>query len=160
MKQISRYDRPDLDPLSIKQALSVIFNNTLTEQWRTSSLKEKILIGNHNIECSGGVRESRYRNIQTGAFDGIHLYGSSGKKAYTNSVLNILNQAGLIHQAFDHQNCPQTQYQMKKNGFHNYNWTNDRDVRKAGSKKQNQEYEVPIQNRFSGLQDNVQGNYY
>ena len=159
MKQIPRYDRPDMDPLSIKQALSMIFNNTLTEQWRTTSFKEKIFIGNHNIECSGGVRESRYRNIQTGAFDGIHLYGSSGKKAYTNSVLNILNQAGLINQDFDHQNCPQAQYQVKKNGFHNTNWTKDSDVRIISSKKQNQEYEIPIKNRFSSLQEDVQGNY-
>ena len=29
-------------------------------------------------------------------YDGVHLYGVSGRKAYTESVLNILRKAGLI----------------------------------------------------------------
>ena len=159
MKQIPRYDRPDMDPSAIKQALSGIFNNTLTEQWMTTSFKERIFIGSHNIECSGAIRESRYKNVQTGSFDGIHLYGSSGKKAFTNSVLNILNQAGFIHQEFNHQDCPQARYQKNKNLLFGAVGTNDRDVRKICRQNQNQEYQVPIQNRFSKLQDGVQGNY-
>jgi hypothetical protein len=117
MKQIPRYDRVDLDPLSVKQALSQIFNNTLTDLWIKSPVKDKIFVGNHNIECSAGIRESRYRNIQTGAFDGVHLYGSSGRKAYTRSVLNILKQAGLVSSDFDHLSCAQTQYQSRQRGF-------------------------------------------
>ena len=159
MKQIPRYDRPDMDPSAIKQALSGIFNNTLTEQWMTTSFKERIFIGSHNIECSGAIRESRYKNVQTGSFDGIHLYGSSGKKAFTNSVLNILNQAGLINQEFNHQNCPQTRYQKNMKTFFGATWTNDRDVRKIQSQNNYQEYQVPTQNRFSKLQVGVQGNY-
>ena len=73
MKQIPRYDRPDLDPLAIKQALSQIFNNTLTDLWLSSAFKQQIFVGNHNIECSGGIRVSRYRNVQTGAYDGHHV---------------------------------------------------------------------------------------
>ena len=29
-------------------------------------------------------------------YDGVHMYGSSGKKAYTKSILNILREAELV----------------------------------------------------------------
>ena len=160
LKQIPRYDRTNVDPLCMKQALSLLYNNTLTDLWMTSPLKDRIFIGNHNIECSGSIRESRYRNTQTGAFDGIHLYGSSGRKAYTQSVLNILKQAGLVDLEFDHLNCAQSQFQRKQNGFNkNKTWPWDTDARKfgCGNKRQtnqnSQRFEVPLQNRFAGLSD-------
>jgi hypothetical protein len=62
MKQTPRYDPLDVDPLSMKQALSHLFNNTLMELWMNSSMKEKIFVGSHNIECSGGIQSSRYRH--------------------------------------------------------------------------------------------------
>ena len=48
---------------------------------------------------------------------------------------------------------------LNKRGVYNTNWRNDRNVRKISSKKQNKKFEVPIQNRFSSLQEDVQGNY-
>ena len=114
LKQIPRYDRSEDDPMGIKPALSQLFNNTLTECWLNSSAKEKIFVGNHNIDCKGSIRESRYRETKTGRFDGIHLYGSSGQKAYTLSVLNILKAAKLTSPDFEyHQSCPQFQYQTR-----------------------------------------------
>ena len=161
MKQIPRYDRVDLDPLSVKQALSQIFNGTLTDLWIKSPVKDRIFVGNHTIECSGGIRESRYRNIQTGAFDGVHLYGSSGRKAYTRSVLNILKQAGLVSSDFDHLSCAQTQYQSRQRGFNkNKAWPWDRNVRNVrNTRVNNMRFEVPVQNRFAGFSDNSQENY-
>ena len=158
MKQIPRYDRSDLDPLSIKQALSQIFNNTLTELWLSSPFKQKIFVGNHNIECSGGIRESRYRNIQTGAFDGVHLYGSSGRKAYTQSVLNIFKEAGIVEKDFDHKDCFQTKYQSKQRNYNkNKVWPFDRDVRRP--KLYQEEFFVPLKNRFECLGEQGLGNY-
>ena len=90
-------------------------------------------MGSHNIDCTGSIREARYRNTKTGFFDGIHLLGSSGRKAYTNSVLNILKQAGLVDLEFDHANCAQTQYQATQKGFNkNKTWPRDVDIRKGG----------------------------
>ena len=79
MKQIPRYDPSHVDPLSLKPTLSILFNNTLTELWMESPYKQKIYVGNHNIECTGAIKESRYRHTKSGKYDGIHLYGSSGK---------------------------------------------------------------------------------
>ena len=61
MKHIPRYDPQVSDPLSLKPALSQMFNNLLTELWMSSPLKDRIVIGSHDIECSGAIRESRYR---------------------------------------------------------------------------------------------------
>ena len=46
----------------------------------------------------------------------------------------------------------------------NNNWQNDVDTRRPGCGEEfmpqpNRRYEVPTQNRFSGLADNYQGNY-
>ena len=117
MKQTPRYDPHDKDPLSLKPALSQLFNNTIMELWINCPMKEKIHIGSHNIDCSGAVQSARYRHTKTGRFDGVHLYGSSGSKAYTLSVLNILRSAGLISSDHDyHLSCAQYKYQHRNQG--------------------------------------------
>ena len=79
MKQIPKYDRNEVDPLSLKPALSQLYKNTLTEEWMGSQFKDRIIIGFHNIKCSGAILQSRYRETWSGKFDGI----------YTQTVLNI-----------------------------------------------------------------------
>ena len=83
MKQIPRYDS------SLKSSLSKLYNDTITELWMKSPLKNQIVIGSHNLECTGGIRAARYSAFKTNKYDGIHMYGSSGQKAYTHSVLSI-----------------------------------------------------------------------
>ena len=114
LKQTPRYDPIETDPLSIKAALSHLFNNTLVNLWMSSPLKEKIVVGIHNIDCSGAIQAARYRDTKTGRFDGVHLYGSSGSKAYTQSVLNILKSAKVVSEDFDfHHSCPQAMYRNR-----------------------------------------------
>ena len=115
MKQTPRYDPADIDPLSVKPALSQLFNNTLMELWMSSRMKDKIFVGSHNIDCAGAIQSARYRHTMTGRFDGVHLYGSSGNKAYTNSVLNILRSAAIISAEDDHKSCPQYRFQNRNN---------------------------------------------
>ena len=118
MKQTPRYDPLTTDPLSIKPALSQLFNNTLTELWVSCPMKHKIHIGTHNIDCTGAVQSARYRHTQTGKFDGVHLYGTTGSKAYTNSVLNILKAASLTTSEYNyHLSCPQYRYQNRKSRY-------------------------------------------
>ena len=115
MKQTPRYDPLSVDPLSIRPALSRLFNNTLTELWISCPLKNKIYIGTHNIDCTGAIQSARYRHTKTGRFDGVHLYGTTGSKAYTKSVLNILASASLISAEKDfHLSCPQYKYQNRQ----------------------------------------------
>ena len=109
MKQTPRYDPLDVDPLGLKAALSQLFNNILVEMWLSSPLKDKIFVGSHNIDCSGAIQSARYRHTKTGRFDGVHLYGASGSKAYTKSVLNILRSASVISSEDDfHLSCAQS----------------------------------------------------
>ena len=115
LKQIPRYDPKDVDPLGLKPALSQLFNGTLMELWMNSPYKERVFIGTHNMECTGAIQSSRYKSTKTGRFDGIHLFGSSGSKSYTLSILNILRTAGLISSEHDyHLSCAQYKYQTKE----------------------------------------------
>ena len=88
MKQTPRYDPKNNDPQAIKVELSKLYNKTLDQQWRNCPIKNRIMIGHHSLDCSGGVRDSRYR--VNNKFDGVHLYGPSGRKSYTESVLKII----------------------------------------------------------------------
>ena len=92
LKHIPRYDPVAVDPLHIKPALSQIYNNNMTNLWMSSPFKSKIFVGSHNIECNGAIREARYRCTKSGRFDGYHLYGATGIKSYTNSVMQILQR--------------------------------------------------------------------
>ena len=60
LKLIPRYDPPSVDPLGLKSKLSRMFNEKLEEFCRNSPEKGKIFVGNHNIACTGAIRESRY----------------------------------------------------------------------------------------------------
>ena len=88
-----RYDDRKTDPRGLKPILANVFNNALGELWLDSPMKDKVVIGLHNLECTGGVREARYRDVQK--YDGIHLFGPSGGKAYTISVIDILKDCGI-----------------------------------------------------------------
>ena len=115
MKQIPRYDPNHVDPLSLKPVLSNLFNSTLVEEWMASPFKQQLFVGNHMIECAGAIKESRYRETKTGKFDGIHLLGSSGRKAYTESVINILRAANMTAPEYEeHLTCQQARYQSRK----------------------------------------------
>ena len=160
MKQIPRYDPLHVDPLALKPALSMLFNNTLTNLWMESPHKDRIYIGSHNIECTGAIKESRYRHTKSGRFDGIHLLGSSGQKAYTLSVLNILNQANVTSTEHDyHLSCAQFKYQNRQNRTDNTRQTGGRpDDRKQNSSSQDN-LKVPTFNRFTRLNDMRQENW-
>ena len=152
MKQIPRYDPLQADPLGLKPVLSQLFNSTLTELWMKSMYKDFIHVGTHNIECTGAIREARYRHTRSGKFDGIHLLGSSGQKTFTASVLNILRAAKITTPEHDyHQSCPQFRYQNRRIQ-HNYR------AYKEGKQtwKKQEHFQVPTYNRFSSLS---QGNW-
>ena len=85
------------DPHQLKPALSSLFNAELFQSWLNSEQKDKIFIGRHELECTGGVREARYGQARHPRYDGIHMSGVSGSNAYTKSVINIFNVQGSFH---------------------------------------------------------------
>ena len=96
MKATPRFDPISSDPLQIKPSLVQVFNCALIELLFDSVYKDRIAIVEHNLDCSGGVQQARFRDSVNNKYDGIHLFGPSGRKAYTTSILDALKSNGLI----------------------------------------------------------------
>ena len=92
------------------------------------------------------------------------MYGPSGMKAYTASVLNILNAAQLVlssppryYDQYDHQTCEQTRYQDRPHGLNSQREQNNE--RKASgvdsyaNSNSDYHYTLPTQNRYAQLGD-------
>ena len=86
------------------------------------------------------------------------MYGPSGQKAYTNSVMKILSSAQLVvstppkyYEEYDHQRCAQARYQARQRH-------SSRQDKKVENMKQYQ-YTVPTRNRFTQLGDYFPGNF-
>ena len=159
MHQIPRYNPLAVDPLSLIPALSHLFNVTLTDLYMACSDKDKIFVGSHNIECSGAIKESRYRHTRSGKYDGIHLFGSSGQKAYTKSVLNILKSAKITDGEYEyHFSCPQFRYQNRRSANHRNNRPGS-NIRKPLKNRMPEYFQVPTHNRFSVFSGQYQGNW-
>ena len=78
-----------------KARLSQLANEKLNQFASRSPYHNKIFIGNHSLESYGvGItHENRYVDRSNGQYDGVHLWGPTGKKDYTVSVLKILRQS-------------------------------------------------------------------
>ena len=158
MKQIPRYDPLEVDPFSLKPSLSILFNNTLSNIWMESLYRDQIFIGSHNIECNGAIREARYRHTKSGKFDGIHLYGSSGKKAYTRSVLSILEAANITSPNY-HGPCEQFVHRnrtIRANRGQKGRHFGAKNIKDRYTHTQNV-FTIPTQNRYEALYN--QGNW-
>ena len=133
-----RFDTEDKDPLSIKPELAKYANSVYRQLWFESNLKHKIVVGQHKLECSEKTRFDRFTNRMNGRYDGVHMYGAAGRKAYTDSVLSIFSSNIAAPRlrpspADDHSNCPQAKYM---------------NAQKSQSERR---YSVPVQNRFNVL---------
>ena len=122
-----RFDLINQDPLSLKPKLAKLANSTLGELWLNSEHKHKIFIGQHSLESTGmsSSHFDRYKDQNTGRYDGVHLYGRRGCPDYTNSVNTIMflamegpsssrNIENGRAQQEDHTNCPQAKYQRRQ----------------------------------------------
>ena len=77
----------------IKKKLAILANSTLIKFWACSPLKDKIHIGQHNLDssCDKITHDELYRDKNR--YDGVHLYGKNGVDKYTESVHRILRLA-------------------------------------------------------------------
>ena len=169
MKQIPRYDFLTSNPPGLKHLLSELYNETLDKLYDECKYKDRVIMGDHDLECAGGVLQARYKDSLGNRFDGVNMYGPSGGKAYTGSVMKILSSAQLVkmtppkyHEEFDHKNCRQARYQAKQKKQlpthkQNKHRTNQR-VTKTRP-EQGYQYEIPTRNRFTTLSDYFPKNY-
>ena len=162
LKQTPRYDFLTSNTPGLKPRLSTLFNETLDQLGNNCTFKDKLVIGTHDLNCSGGILQARYRDTKSGKFDGVHMYGPSGQKAYTASVVKILNSAQLVqytppkyYDELDHQSCPQARYQTRQKI---YQVRQNNDTR-GKSTDSTYRYTVPTHNRFTQLGDYFPGNF-
>ena len=116
-----RFDPQSVDPVGLKPQLAKFANLTYSQLWLSSVYKDKIKIGSHKLDCSENKFSDKYINTKTNRYDGLHMYGVDGKRAYTKNLINIfkdllqntLETAKLTNQTTDsyHRTCPQTLYQ-------------------------------------------------
>ena len=149
--------------------MSSFFEKTLP-QWQHSTV-----VGHHSLECpvSGSTHMRRYRNSYTGKYDGVHMYGYTGAKDYTDSVNSILlvafpeqlsdpcqPRAELGNRMMeDHTMCEQAQYQQWRQAQRRSSKHKHRNI--ATQDRYGQSYNhggqnIPTHNRFNILS---QGNY-
>ena len=83
-----------------------------------ASIRDKIVIGRHNLNCDGDIRVSRYgvpgTRVGGKKVDGLHLRGSSGRIATTRSMAHIMVQAGLTTPTIVEQVAKNRQIHIKK----------------------------------------------
>ena len=143
LSQVPRNDTLQTDPLRIKKELSQLYNDTLLQLKRSSPFSSYISLVNHRLECpTGGAYAARYRSRRR--YDGVHLYGPSGAKAYTESFLCMLRDLNLV------KNPPPKFYRR----YHLQNLVQSNNVMVGNRRLYSQasHYEIPISNRFDILQ--------
>ena len=89
MKQTPRYDFFSSTIPGLKPYLSKLYNDTLDQLGSSCTFRKKLIIGTHDLQA-------RYKDSKSGRFDAIHLFGPSGQKSYTASVLKIMSSAQLV----------------------------------------------------------------
>ena len=134
MEHAPRHDKPDVDPSGLKSKLAIFANSTLALLLQNSELKDRIVLGKHTLDVANNKTAAMYRDDWSGKFDGVHMYGSYGKQAYTRSVSKIMKSSLSNNSSSQtsssssiHSSCPQTVYQTK------------------------QMFSVPVSNRFNVL---------
>ena len=118
----------------VRSHLAQVANSALKHLHLKSPSKDRIVIGQHSLESSGvgPTHQARYQDYHTGRYDGVHLYGRTGAKDYTDSVNTMLLMAlpetrTTVEQtqftdvvrdnnpsASDHTRCEQAVYQWRQ----------------------------------------------
>lgn len=120
MEHPPRFDTADKDPSSLKPQLAKFANNYLQQLWSNSSLKHKIVVGQHNLLCDGKIRQARFTRTLDKKYDGIHMYGVSGRAAYMRSVSSIISSI-IQPQVPAPTEADMTQYTPSSGIQNNYN---------------------------------------
>ena len=76
MKHVPRHDISTVDLTGIKAKLAIFANSTFTQLWHSSRMKDKIVVGRHNLKCKDDMINAWYKDDWSGRFDGVHMYGS------------------------------------------------------------------------------------
>ena len=120
------------------------------------NIRNKIVIGRHSLDCSGGLRVSRYGDpAKIRNFDNIHLRGSSGKIAMTRSIALILAGAGLADQSeaeeLGRSKTPPSSLAFNQPSPSSLAGFQTQRGQPAARHQNNRQFQLPVHNRFSAL---------
>ena len=92
LKKVVIMEHPPMFDNTLKSQLADLANSTLSQLWAISPVRSKIFIGRHSLVSpgSGSMHLARFKDYYSGKYDGIHLYGRTGERDYTDSVKSIL----------------------------------------------------------------------
>ena len=74
------------------------FSNDVLEQKITNLNSNKILVAEHNVNYQGLSKEDVF-GTPSARNDGVHMNGRLGRKAFTTSMINVLNSCGILSKA-------------------------------------------------------------
>ena len=98
MQHAPRFDEQNVDPSGLKPKLAKLANSTLSQLWHSSVHKDKIVIGHHNLDCSGDLVTARYRDERT------NRYGTYVRQFWIQSIHQKCCTNTQLH--FTCSNCP------------------------------------------------------
>ena len=90
---MSGIHHPSVDPAGLKPQLGLLAYSVYFGLWCESKYKNKILIGNHDIQewsKHDVTKAYGFSNVQ--GYDGVHLFGQLGKRILTRSIVKILKE--------------------------------------------------------------------
>ena len=155
LEHTPRYDN------AVKADLAILANKTLHTARNESEYAENIFVGSHTgLDVSAEERIRRFTNdgsnshskhVRLGANDQLHMYSQLGALALTNSLTNILNQAGLVK-----ERLPTVQQARFPTATSQFDWQEpppQRGFQSQGRiRSQNQNaFRIPTSNRFQGF---------
>ena len=92
LEHMPRYDTADVDPFSLKPQLAKYANSVYQQLWEKSDVKEKLSIGKLSLDCDGKIRQARFTRLRDNWYDGVYMYGTSGRNAFSKSLVSIIEQ--------------------------------------------------------------------
>ena len=139
MEHAPRDDPEHVDPTGLKVILAEYANFCLTQMVENDELKDKIIVGKHNLGYGKNDKHFLFKDDWFGRYDGVHLYNKHSKDIFTESVCQIVKSVCPSQNAqtlptntySDHTTCPQALYQQRKYHQNKYN--------------------IPVQNKFELL---------
>ena len=141
MEHPPRHDTCIDDPTGLKPELAKFANVTLQHLVNTSSMKDKIIVGRHNLDFSNNMTNAIFKDNYSGRYDGIHMYGQVASTMYCRSVLRMFtsvfpNKSTNNTSDSTNRSCEQTLYQQRTN---------------VRSYRPHIEFSLPLRNRFEIL---------
>ena len=91
------FDPVSTDPLELKPQLSRLGDSVFFELWCNSRFKKRIYLGDHQIPNRlDNEHNAVFGNPDQDHYDGLHMIGHAGRHVFQESILSILNGAGIF----------------------------------------------------------------